>query len=151
MGAKGNNNMAAMQGKPWPREVETRDYLEEHRILELFDNLTAALIYSQPSNPKEFLIEQIEKLQKSQKTKLDYPCLFDETNIQSIFGMLDPTSQGYITLQQYREALTTLGITDYSQNPVGGEVNKISLDTFGREAKAGLVRASATHKDSVKK
>merc|ERR1712076_267398 len=111
MGAKTNNNMAATEGKPWPREQETREYLEQHRLLELFDNLTSALIYSQPSNPKEFLIEHIEKLQKSQKTKLDYPCLFDETNIASIFGMLDPTSQGYITLHQYREALTTLGVT----------------------------------------
>ena len=56
-------------------------------------------------NPKEFLQEQLEKLQTSKATKTNYPCLFDESNIQSVFGMLDPTGRGFITTQQYREGL----------------------------------------------
>lgn len=51
------------------------------------------------------MIEILEKLQKSRTSKLDYPCLFDDTNIQSIYGMLDPTQRGYITVQQYSEGL----------------------------------------------
>lgn len=49
------------------------------------------------------MIETLERLDKSQATKRDYPCLFDDSNIQSIYGMLDPTNRGYITLKQYSE------------------------------------------------
>ena len=75
----------------------------EKEIYCIILRISLTAVYLIIGNPKEFLIEQIEKLQKAQKTKLDYPCLFDESNIKSIFGMLDPTAQGYITLQQYRE------------------------------------------------
>ena len=59
-----------------------------------------------PDHPKEFLVEQIEKLQKAKATKREFPCLFDDSNIQSVFGMLDPTGKGFITHQQYLEGNT---------------------------------------------
>ena len=49
------------------------------------------------------MIENLEKLNKSRTTKRDFPCLFDDSNIQSVYGMIDPTSRGYITLKQYSE------------------------------------------------
>ena len=49
------------------------------------------------------MIETMEKLQKSQSSKRDFPCLFDDSNVQSVYGMLDPTNRGYITLKQYSE------------------------------------------------
>lgn len=55
------------------------------------------------ADPKKFMIETLEQLQKSQSTKRDYPCLFDDSNVQSVYGMLDPTNRGYITLKQYCE------------------------------------------------
>ncbi|XP_013415242.1 EF-hand calcium-binding domain-containing protein 10 [Lingula anatina] len=139
----------ASDGKDkWPRQVDAHEYLKNHRILDLFDNFTAQLIYNKPEDPKKFLIDQLEKLKNARTTKLDFPCLFDESNIRSIFGMLDPTERGYITLQQYKEALMTLGVTDLDQHPAGGELDRINLDTFTREAKRGLARASATFEES---
>lgn len=32
----------------WPREDETKVYLQNHRILELFNNLTAQLTFNRP-------------------------------------------------------------------------------------------------------
>lgn len=58
------------------------------------------------------MIERLEQLQKSQSTKRDYPCLFDDSNVQSVYGMLDPTNRGYITLKQYcegNEEIITIG------------------------------------------
>lgn len=49
------------------------------------------------------MVDVLEKLRKSRATHFDYPCMFDDANIQSIFGMLDPTNQGYISIPQYRE------------------------------------------------
>lgn len=125
------------------RQVEAHEYLEQHRVLDLFDNMTSQLIYSRPEDPKKFLIEILEKLQKSRGTRLDYPCLFDDTNIQSVFGMLDPTNKGYINKQQYQEALTTLGVKSFNESPEGAEEDKISFDTFLKEARQGLSEASA--------
>lgn len=30
------------------RDVEAREYLEQHRVLELFNNMTSQLIYNRP-------------------------------------------------------------------------------------------------------
>lgn len=129
-----------------PRVEETKVYLQNHRILELFNNLTSQLIFSRPADPKKFMIETLERLQKSQSTKgKDCPCLFDDTNIQSVYGMLDPTNRGYITLKQYSEALETLGVKDYQVKPEGAMDDRITFDTFLNEARGGLQRASATY------
>ena len=33
---------------------------------------------------------------------MNYPCLFDDTNIRSLFGMLDVSNNGYINHEQYK-------------------------------------------------
>ncbi|XP_048739759.2 EF-hand calcium-binding domain-containing protein 10-like [Ostrea edulis] len=128
------------------RDVEAREYLEQHRVLELFNNMTAQLIYKRPENPKKYMIDLLEKLQRSRATKHDYPCLFDDTNIQSVYNMLDPTNRGFITLQQYQEAMTTLGVSPIVENIEGANEDKINFDVFLSQARAGLSKASATFK-----
>ena len=59
-------------------------------------------------NPKTFIIEVLQRLQKSKSTQFDLPCLFDESNIISIFGMLDPTGRGFISHKQYQEGVYQL-------------------------------------------
>ncbi|KAK3101060.1 hypothetical protein FSP39_000667 [Pinctada imbricata] len=130
------------------RDVEAREYLEQHRILELFNNLTSQLIYNRPENPKKYMIETLERLQKSRATHLDYPCLFDDSNIQSVFGMLDPTNRGYVTAQQYKEAMATLGIVAFDEHPDGAKDDKITFDTFLTQARLGLTKASSTFEGS---
>jgi hypothetical protein len=50
-------------------------------------NIKQILSFFLADDPKSHMIEILEKLQKSRASKLDYPCLFDDTNIQSIYGM----------------------------------------------------------------
>merc|ERR1712178_452527 len=138
------SKMAGDDVSRWPREQSARDYMGEHKILELFNNLTSQLMYKRPDHPKDFLIESLEKLIKARTTKLDYPCLFDESNIESVFGMLDPTLRGHIKLQQYKEALQSMGITNFDPTPPGGDVDRITYDTFLREAQQGLTETSST-------
>lgn len=59
------------------------------------------------------MIDLLEKLQRSRATKHDYPCLFDDTNIQSVYNMLDPTNRGFITLQQYKEGKSIEYVAGY--------------------------------------
>ncbi|KAL5247515.1 hypothetical protein ACHWQZ_G019408 [Mnemiopsis leidyi] len=37
-------------------------YLEEHHIVPLFHNLTANIVYHQPADPVQYIIDEIEKL-----------------------------------------------------------------------------------------
>ncbi|CAK8695707.1 EF-hand calcium-binding domain-containing protein 10-like [Clavelina lepadiformis] len=130
-----------------PRESDVKTYLERHRILNLLDNMTSMLIFERPDDPRSYLVQQLEKLKIAKQNGMYYPCLFNDSNLNSIFGMLDPTKRGFITREQFVEALSTLGITDFEQFPAGSDANRITLGTFLKEAKKGLSRASATFKE----
>ncbi|KAL5014617.1 hypothetical protein ScPMuIL_008887 [Solemya velum] len=134
-----------MAGNNKTREDEATEYLQKHRIIELFNNLTSQIIYQRPEEPKKFMIEQLERLKKAQRTNIDYPCLFDDSNIQSVFGMLDPTNTGFITLEQYEAAFTTLGITKYNKTQDMIDRNQVSLEEFLKEAKHGIIHSASTY------
>jgi len=51
------------------------------------------------------MIEKLQQLKKSRQTKKDYPCLFDDGNIQAMFNTLDVEGRGYITATQHSEGL----------------------------------------------
>ena len=131
-------------------EEEAMKYLKEHKIIDFFENLTAALVYEKPDDPRDFAMKFIEKLQKSQNDPdIDAPCPMDESNLESVFGMLDITKTGYITRTQYLKAMESLGVIKFNYDPLGCEFNKINKDTFIREAKTALEIASATFSEVV--
>lgn len=80
------------------------------------------------------MIKYLQQLHESKKQRKNYPCLFDDTNLSSVYHMLDPVDRGYINRQQYAQAMVTLGITKYEQNPPGSEVDKIPREIFLSEA-----------------
>lgn len=130
-----------------PFRQEAADYLQEHCIPELFEQLTTALVYNRPADPRLFIREQLEQLKKNKDDPEQHsaPSLFDDSNLISVFGMLDVPGKGHITHTQYTEAMRCLGITQYNHSPAGAEMNKITRDTFLREAKAGLNLATQTY------
>ena len=85
------------------KQKEAENYLEKHKINELFANITSHLVFNKPENAKESIIEYLEKLKKAKQANINPPTLFEETNIQSIFGMLDPSGKGHISYKQYIE------------------------------------------------
>ncbi|XP_075994163.1 EF-hand calcium-binding domain-containing protein 10 [Genypterus blacodes] len=117
-----------------PREKEAADYLQRHRVFELMENLTSLLFYHRPENPKEFLIEQLEKLKVSKQSGAQGPSLFTESNLDTIFSILDPADQKYITFAQYKHALSTLGIKDMNECPEGANEDRIFCEMFKTEA-----------------
>ncbi|XP_026876530.1 uncharacterized protein si:dkey-42p14.3 isoform X2 [Electrophorus electricus] len=119
-----------------PREKEAVKYLEEHKIGEMMDNLI--------KRPREFLIAQLEQLRASKLSAADSPCLFDDSNLDAVFGILDPANQGHISYAQYKEALMTLGIKNFNEHHEDLGNNRISNETFKREAKEGLLKSAAT-------
>ncbi|XP_022067465.1 EF-hand calcium-binding domain-containing protein 10 [Acanthochromis polyacanthus] len=127
------------------REQQAAAYLEKHKIKELMENLTSMLFYYRPENPREFLIEQLKLLKFSQQTGVTGPNLFDDSNLDAVLGILDPTNQKYITFAQYKQALITLGIKDINECPDGVNEDRISYETFKTEAVQGLQRYPSTY------
>lgn len=53
-------------------------------------------------NPELFMKKFLEKLRDARTAQMNYPCLFDESNIRSLLGMLDVTRKGHVTYSQYK-------------------------------------------------
>jgi len=56
-----------------------------------------------------FLVSHLEQLKAARKTRESFPCLFDESNVESAFGIMDPTGRGFITRIQYQEGILKVG------------------------------------------
>ncbi|XP_028286310.1 EF-hand calcium-binding domain-containing protein 10 [Parambassis ranga] len=124
-------------------DEEAADYLKKHKIAELMDNLISMLLFHRPENPRAFLIQQLEQLKASQQSGATAPNLFTTSNLDAIFRIMDPANQNYITFAQYKQVLTTLGVKNINECPEGVNNDRISLETFKKEAIQGLQRTSA--------
>ena len=131
-----------------PHEAEAAKYLKEHKVLELFANLTAALVYHRPEDPKAFMRDHIQQLMRAKANmEEDPPTFIDDSNLRSVFNMLDITKKGHVSHEQYLKAMKNLGVTQYNSNPAGAELNRISQETFLRESKAAVRAAMSTFMD----
>lgn len=68
-------------------------------------NIHTRTFYSLLENPKAFMVSYFKKLMDSRAIAMNYPCLFDDTNIKSLFGMLDVSNNGYINYEQYKRGI----------------------------------------------
>uniref|UniRef100_T1JK62 EF-hand domain-containing protein n=1 Tax=Strigamia maritima TaxID=126957 RepID=T1JK62_STRMM len=90
-------------------------YLECHKIMQLFENLTSCLFYDKPDNPKEYLINRLNSLiaardkclgeEIEEDLKLPNIGLFTSENVVGMFEMLDSQHRGFINLEKYRHGM----------------------------------------------
>lgn len=125
---------------------EAARYLKEHKIMELLENMTSMLVYQRPENPKQFFIDYIDQLRKAKSNPDENspPSFFAESNLKSIFGMLDITRKGFVSHDKYLQAMSNLGLKDFNTAPAGTSFNKISQETFVREVQVALTKANTT-------
>eukprot|EP00049_Salpingoeca_infusionum_P013834 m.258107 g.258107 ORF g.258107 m.258107 type:complete len:138 (-) comp15536_c3_seq1:6381-6794(-) len=132
------------------QQAQALEYLKEHNIPEMFENMTAQLVFQRPENPRQFLTEYIEKLQ-AQQAKVDdgqapdisaLPVLFSDDNAAAVFRLFDVTGRGWITLEQYKKGMRNMFITDYNETPAGFVDNRITLDTFVAECRQGVAAST---------
>tara|TARA_B110001452_G_scaffold183921_1_gene154592 strand:- start:220 stop:888 length:669 start_codon:yes stop_codon:yes gene_type:complete len=89
-------------------QVQSALYLEQHKLLPLFEMMGQMLVSEMPDDPKAFLVEQLEKLQSS-ADKTSPMNVFSEEEIDTLFAMFDLSKQG-ITRAQCRAALNSIGL-----------------------------------------
>lgn len=132
-----------------PMEKEAAEYLRRHRIPQLLENLTSALVYHRPDNPRDFMREHIEQLLKAKTDpSVQAPSLVDESNVESVFGMLDLAGKGSVSHQQYLDAMNSLGVSEFSNSdPPGAGIDRIGRETFLTEANSALRDSASTYSE----
>lgn len=97
-----------MEASTHPRQ-EASAYLAEHKILTLFERLTSLLVFHKPANPRAFLIDQLEKIQRSSNLgEVNYLTLFEPTDLEALFRLMDPADSGVVTSAQVAMALSDM-------------------------------------------
>ncbi|CAH8505722.1 unnamed protein product [Heterobilharzia americana] len=123
----------AMTWESCPRKDEVESYLRDHRIIEMFRNLTSLLFFKRPENPKQYLTEQLRQLKAARDEYSTPPSLFNEINAELIFNMLDPCEKQTIPIDRYQHALETLD-------------EWMSKEMYMKEVKTGLKQLASTYK-----
>jgi Ca2+-binding EF-hand superfamily protein len=80
-------------------KAEAIEYLETHRVRELFSELGALLAFHRPENPNAFLVNFL----RAEKTEF-----FNDSDFRVMFGLLDPTRKGVISKEQYTTVLKSI-------------------------------------------
>ncbi|CAH8529268.1 unnamed protein product [Heterobilharzia americana] len=136
----------AMTWESCPRKDEVESYLRDHRIIEMFGNLTSLLFFKRPENPKQYLTEQLRQLKAARDEYSTPPSLFNEINAELIFNMLDPCEKQTIPIDRYQHALETLGILQYNKTISDNGDEWMSKEMYMKEVKTGLKQLASTYK-----
>ncbi|KPA80055.1 hypothetical protein ABB37_05070 [Leptomonas pyrrhocoris] len=111
----------------------TRQYIHDHKLNELFAHLLQLVLYHKPENPRVFLADEVHRI-RSEKVSSS---LFTEKDLETMFEMIDVTSQKWITVQQLRNTCRNLS-TGSSGTERGGNG---AVNTLSEEQEAAITRA----------
>ncbi|XP_049978224.1 EF-hand calcium-binding domain-containing protein 10 isoform X1 [Alexandromys fortis] len=114
------------------RELQAKEYLEKHRIMELLSQLTSFLLFDRPKKPREYLITLLERLKIAKVVGVAFPFFMENSNIVSMFEMMDSSGKGCISFVQYKEALKSLGLCT-ADEVLHDDGHIITLDKFRDE------------------
>jgi hypothetical protein len=127
---------SAAAGAPATDPAElTRQYIHDHKLNELFAHLLQLVLYYKPENPRAFLADEVHKI-RSEKASSS---LFTEKDLETMFEMIDVTSQKWITVQQLRNTCRNLS-TGSASGDRGGDgtaVNGLTEEQESAVASAG--------------
>eukprot|EP01026_Neomeris_dumetosa_P039044 TRINITY_DN31987_c0_g1_i2.p3 TRINITY_DN31987_c0_g1~~TRINITY_DN31987_c0_g1_i2.p3 ORF type:complete len:132 (+),score=21.06 TRINITY_DN31987_c0_g1_i2:315-710(+) len=84
-------------------QKEAEDYLEKHKIIRVFEEMTSVLLYEKPEDPKQFLVDFLECVKIG-----DISQFIDRRDFGAMFGMFDITRKGVVTVKQANNALKTI-------------------------------------------
>merc|ERR1711988_824159 len=113
---------------------QARQYLTDKRVPQLLQRLSAAVLFHRPEDPRAFLLKQLEALKSGQDM------LFTDEDLQTMFGMFDIVRKGTISVEQYKQAMATLGVDDPA-DPSGPAVSYEEFATLAKDGLAGSAKA----------
>eukprot|EP00892_Ulva_mutabilis_P009251 jgi/Ulvmu1/6699/UM030_0030.1 len=124
-------------------QAETLKWMSDNSVKEIFEIITANLMFHKPEDPKAFVIDLLTTM----KTQGAKP-LLNEGDIQTMFGMFDVTQQGMLTKQQAFNAVrAALGarhpiVTHLGEHDSGDSKTLLNKDGFTAYVQSALKNAS---------
>ena len=108
---------------------EADEYIRNHRLVELFEDLASAVAYRQPENLEKFLIERLE-LKKNQGLKSG---IFTEEEARNVFKLFDLKQEKKISRERCIKGLQTTANSSfqYESPEVSNEIPlEVDEDNF---------------------
>ena len=108
---------------------ESDEYIHNHRLVELFEDLASAVAYRQPENLEQFLIERLE-LKKEQGLQSG---IFTEDEARNVFKLFDLKQEKKISKERCIKGLQTMANSSfqYEMPLVSKEIPlEVDEDTF---------------------
>ena len=103
---------------------EALAYLEKHKMIQLFEIIGAKIACEKPDDPNSFMLAELSKAQV-QASRGQPVALFQEKDIEVMFGVFDLTGRGYVNQTQYLKALEAVGIPAPAlKTPAGDRIDK---------------------------
>jgi hypothetical protein len=101
-------------------------YLQQHSLHAVIQGCIAQLLYHKPTDPRAFLVQQLELLKVSRQ-----PSLLNRRDLSAMFCMFDITGRGYVTAEQADNALGTI----LGAEPADAAAQGSGADVVGQLAK----------------
>lgn len=111
----------------------TRAYAKDHHLNELFVHFLQLLLYYRPNNPRTFLVQEIRKIRQQKESS----SLFTETDLETMFDLIDVARRRTISLSQLKNACRNLSTTQSSSptsSSAGGDEEDAALNAAIAEA-----------------
>lgn len=89
------------------QDPRSQQYLEQHGIPLLFQQLFQSVLFEKPSDPAAFICAELMKRKTVPKTP---GAFFDRQDLGSLFDLIDVTQKGKITAMQAQNALINLRV-----------------------------------------
>jgi hypothetical protein len=103
---------------------EALAYLQKHKLIQLFEIIGAKIACEKPSDPNAFILAELSKAQVM-ASRGQPVALFQEKDIEVMFGVFDLTGRGFVNIEQYLKALEAVGIAAPAlKTPVGDRIDK---------------------------
>ncbi|KPI85774.1 hypothetical protein ABL78_5165 [Leptomonas seymouri] len=115
---------------------QTHQYIHDHKLNELFAHLLQLVLYYKPENPRAFLADEVHKI-RSEKVSSS---LFTEKDLETMFEMIDVTSQKWITVPQLRNTCRNLSTGSSDTDRSGNN----AASTLSEEQEAAIASAGDT-------
>ena len=88
---------------------ESDEYIRQHRLVELFEDLASAVAYKQPKDLEQFLIQRLE-LKKQQGLKSG---IFTEEEAKNVFKLFDLKQEKKISRERCIKGLQTMANSSF--------------------------------------
>ena len=105
---------------------EADDYIKNHRLIELFEDLATAVAYKRPENLENFLIDQLNK----KKTQGLNSGIFTEQEVHNVFNLFDLKKEGSISKERCIKAIQTMASSNFQFGQTELESIPEKVDSF---------------------